>query len=64
MPLTSEEKQRVINALDELDRGAIDKILADLEAFRNWLLVELYWIYIKIKHGLQSLWNSIRNFFS
>lgn len=64
MPLTSEEKQKVLDALDELDRDALDKILASLKAFSKWLKRVLYEIYLQIEDGLQSLWNSIRSFFS
>ncbi|CCH92604.1 conserved hypothetical protein [Microcystis aeruginosa PCC 9432] len=64
MPLTSEEKQKVLDALDELDRDDLDKILAGLKAFSKWLKRVLYEIYLQIEDGLQSLWNSIRSFFS
>lgn len=64
MALTPEEKKWVLKALDEADRGVVDKILASLKSFSDWLADTLYSIYIKIKDGLQSFWQSVRNVFS
>jgi uncharacterized protein YpuA (DUF1002 family) len=64
MAMTAAEKQKVINALDELDRSTLDKILASLNSFTNWLENQLYSIYCKIRDSIRSLWNSICNFFS
>jgi hypothetical protein len=64
MALTPEEKKWVLKALDEADRGVVDKILASLKSFSDWLANTLYSIYLKIKDGLQSFWQSIRNVFS
>ena len=64
MVLTPKEKEWVINALEEAERSLVDKILASPKAFANWLADNLYSIYLKIKDGLQSFWQSIRNVFS
>lgn len=64
MALTPEEKQKVIDFLDEVDRNVLDKILATLKSFSDWLSRTLYRIYLKIEYGLQSFWQSIRNVFS
>lgn len=64
MALTDREKQSVIDYLDNLDDAIIAIILASLEAFAEWLSKTLYSIYLKIKDGLRSLWQSICNFFS
>ncbi|GCL45463.1 hypothetical protein [Microcystis aeruginosa] len=64
MALSDREKQTVIDYLDSLDDALKAIILASLEAFSEWLSNTLYSIYLKIKDGLRSLWQSIRNFFS
>lgn len=64
MGMTNEEKQRVMNMLDELDRSKLDQVLASIEAFGNWLYNQAYSIYCKVKDSLRNLWQSIRNFFS
>jgi hypothetical protein len=64
MALSNSEKQTVIEYLDNLDDAAKAIVLASLEAFAEWLSNTLYSIYLKIKDGLRSLWQSIRNYFS
>ncbi|CCH92602.1 conserved hypothetical protein [Microcystis aeruginosa PCC 9432] len=64
MALSDREKQTVIDYLDSLDDALKAIILSSLEAFAEWLSNTLYSIYLKIKDGLRSLWQSIRNFFS
>ncbi|CCI27153.1 conserved hypothetical protein [Microcystis aeruginosa PCC 9809] len=64
MALSDRKKQTVIDYLDSLDDALKAIILASLEAFAEWLSNTLYSIYLKIKDGLRSLWQSIRNFFS
>jgi len=62
--MTDEEKRRVVAMLDELDRSKLDKVLASLSSFRDWLRTSLYSIYCKVKDALERLWTSIRDFFS
>jgi uncharacterized protein YpuA (DUF1002 family) len=50
--------------LDELDRSQLEKVLASVEAFGNWLYNSAYSIYCKVRDALKSLWQSICNFFS
>jgi hypothetical protein len=64
MAMTAAEKQRVIGMLDELERSKLDKVLASIENFGNWMRDNLYSIYCKVKDALYSMWQSIRNFFS
>jgi hypothetical protein len=64
MALTPEEKRRIIEFLDQADRSFVEIILASLEAFRKWLSDEFNKIYLKVKDGLQNLWQSVRNVFS
>ncbi len=62
--MTFEEKQRVMDMLDEMDRDQLDQLLASLQAFGNWLYDAAYSIYCKVKDALGRLWQSICNFFS
>ena len=64
MAMTAAEKQRVIQMLDELDRSKLERILASVEAFGNWLYDQAYSIYCKVRDSLRSLWQSICNLFS
>jgi uncharacterized protein YpuA (DUF1002 family) len=64
MALSEIEKQRVMKLLDEMERSRLDKVLASLDAFSDWLSDIAYSIYCKVKTTLRSLWNSICNFFS
>ena len=64
MGLSDREKQTVIEYLDNLDDAIKAIVLASLEAFAEWLSNTLYSIYLKIKDGLRSLWQSILNYFS
>jgi hypothetical protein len=64
MALTADERAKVIKMLDDLDEAKKRTVLASLEAFGRWLKGALYSIYLKIKDALQSLWQSISDFFS
>jgi DNA-directed RNA polymerase len=64
MALSEEERKRVTNMLDELDRNQLDKVLASLDAFGKWLSNTAYSIYSKVKDALNSLWRSISDIFS
>jgi hypothetical protein len=64
MALSDREKQTVIEYLDNLDDAVKAIVLASLEAFAEWLSNTLYSIYLKIKDGLNRLWQSICNYFS
>jgi alpha-mannosidase len=64
MTLTAAEKERVLGMLDQMDGAKKNALLASFEAFSNWLKVDLPQIFVKIKESIQSIWQSICNFFS
>jgi hypothetical protein len=64
MALTAAEKQKVLDMLGEMDEAKAKKVIATESAFTLWLKTDLYPIFVKIKDALQSMWQSIRNFFS
>jgi len=61
MALTNEEKERVIEKLEQLSDAARDAAIATLESFVKWLDRTLNYIYQKIKDGIRKLWNYIRD---
>jgi hypothetical protein len=63
MALTAAEKQRVLNMLDNMDRSKLDRILASIETFKNWLYDVLYSIYLKVKDAIYSMWNWLKGIF-
>lgn len=64
MALTAAEKQTVLDMLENMDEAEAKKAVATESAFTLWLKTDLYPIFVKIKDALQSMWQSIRNFFS
>lgn len=62
--MTDEEKQKVMDMLEDLEREELNKVLGSQSSFRDWLRTSLYSIYCKVKDALERLWTSIRNFFS
>ena len=56
MAMTPREKERVMKMLDDLDRSTLQKVLASLESFANWLSNAAYSIYSKIRDSLRGLW--------
>jgi hypothetical protein len=46
MALTPQEKQQVLDALDELDRQEQKKVLSSQKSFLTWLALVLYAVYL------------------
>lgn len=63
MALSASDKQRVLNMLDELEQNELEKIIASLTAFGNWLSSVAYSIYCKIKDVLSNVWKAVCNVF-
>ncbi|HQF79101.1 MAG TPA: hypothetical protein PLO40_12940 [Spirochaetota bacterium] len=63
MPMTDEEKSKVIKMLDKLDDSSREKAISSFDSFVKWLSNALYNIYCKIKDALKSLWETICNIF-
>ena len=59
MALTASEKQRIIDSLDNMDRSKIQRVLASVESFANWLSDSLHSIYMKVKDVIYSMWESM-----
>ncbi|GAK50615.1 hypothetical protein U14_01848 [Candidatus Moduliflexus flocculans] len=63
MTLTAEEKERVIELLENMYDAQRAIVLATLDAFASWLMNVAHYIYQKIKNALQSLWAWIKGQF-
>jgi hypothetical protein len=46
MALTPEEKQQIIDNLDELDKQEKKKVLSSMNSFLKWLALILYAVYL------------------
>ncbi|MFK5971495.1 MAG: hypothetical protein QM487_15450 [Candidatus Marithrix sp.] len=57
--LTASEKQRIVNVLDNMDRSKLQRVLASVESFSNWLSDSLHSIYVKVKGVIYSMWESM-----
>lgn len=57
MALTLSEKERLLNMLDKMERSKLQRILASVRSFKNWLYNSLYSIYVKIGNAINSMWN-------
>lgn len=64
MALTTEDRQRVLNMLDQADEEEKNMALQSERNFGRWLENNLNQIFQKIKNYLSNLWQSIKNFFS
>lgn len=62
--MTPEEKRRALDLLDEMDRNQLDRVLASVQAFGNWLHNAAYSIYCKVRNALGKFWQSICNLFN
>jgi len=64
MPLSPTDKQRILDMLDQLERGQLEQTLSSTESFGSWLKSTLYSVYVKVKDALSNLWKTISQFFS
>jgi hypothetical protein len=58
--MNDQDRRDIIDALNRENRSAQERILATLDSFKNWVMLALYVIYLKIRNKLQSLWNWLR----
>jgi hypothetical protein len=59
MALTAAEKQRVLDALDKMDRWSLQRILDNVNSFADWLADQVYSIYVKVRDSIRSMWSWI-----
>jgi|WetSurMetagenome_2_1015567.scaffolds.fasta_scaffold12012_1 hypothetical protein len=64
MALTADEKRRVMEMLDQMDRSRAQRVLDSVKSFGNWLYGSLYSIYCKVKDAISSLWGWLRSIFN
>jgi 6-pyruvoyl-tetrahydropterin synthase len=64
MAFTREEKEYVIEVLDQMDRQKLNRILASSYSFAEWLSNACRWIFQKVAEWeLHLLFDKIMNFF-
>ncbi|CCI27160.1 hypothetical protein [Microcystis aeruginosa] len=65
MALTPEERQQVIQMLEQEDKYSLRRILASLKSFLEWLKLALSLIYLVVKKSDfgEKLFNFISRFF-
>jgi len=62
--VNSQERRLLTDAVDrEYRAGNLDRILASLNSFSNWLKFALHMIYLKVKHQLKKVWNWVCSIF-
>lgn len=57
MKLTEDEKQRVINELEEIEPARRNTLLSNLQNFTSWLKNACYDIFIRIKNFIVDVWD-------
>lgn len=62
MKLTDEEKQRVIDELEDIEPAKRTTLLSNLQNFASWLLKACYDIYIKVKSWIQDVWQWFKTY--
>lgn len=60
MPLSENDRQRIISALDTMDNAAAQIVIATFEAFARWLSRELPAIFARVRQEVQNIWRAIR----
>ena len=63
MPLSENDRERIVAALDSMENTAARVIIATLEAFAGWLANELPNIFRKIRDQIRRIWESIKAVF-
>ena len=62
MKLTDDEKQRVIDELEEIEPARRNTLLSNLQNFTSWLMNACYDIFIKVKNFIVDVWNWFKTY--
>lgn len=57
MKLTDDEKQRVIDELEEIEPARRNTLLSNLQNFTSWLMNACYDIFIRVKNFIVDVWD-------
>ena len=57
MKLTDDEKQRVIEELEEIEPARRNTLLSNLQNFTSWLMNACYDIFIRVKNFIVDVWD-------
>ncbi|MGW5739234.1 MULTISPECIES: hypothetical protein [Streptomyces] len=62
--MNNQERQLLTDAVDrEYRAGNLDRVLASLNSFVNWVRLSLYFLYRKIQHQMRKVWNWLYSIF-
>lgn len=56
MKLTDDEKQRVIDELEDIEPARRNTLLSNLQNFTSWLMNACYDIFIRVKNFIVDIW--------
>ncbi len=62
MKLTDDEKQRVIEELEEIEPARRNTLLSNLQNFTSWLMNACYDIFIRVKNFIADVWNWFKTY--
>lgn len=62
MKLTEDEKQRVIDELEEIEPARRNTLLSNLQNFTSWLMNACYDIFIKVKNFIADIWEWFKTY--
>ena len=57
MKLTDDEKQRVIDELEDIEPARRNTLLSNLQNFASWLMNTCYDIFIRVKNFIVDIWD-------
>ena len=57
MKLTDDEKQRVIDELEDIEPARRNTLLSNLQNFTSWLMNACYDIFIRVKNFIADVWD-------
>ncbi|MGW6024165.1 hypothetical protein [Streptomyces sp. NPDC055099] len=62
--MNNQERQLLTDAVDrEYRAGNLDRVLASLNAFSNWVKFALHILYLKIRQQMRKVWSWLYSIF-
>lgn len=56
--MNDDDRRRIQEALK--NERTIDRILATFNSFKNWMMLTLYVIYLKVQYDLKGIWRVLK----
>ncbi|MEU6769369.1 hypothetical protein ABZ916_43475 [Streptomyces sp. NPDC046853] len=62
--MNNQERRLLTDAVDrEYRAGNLDRIMASLNSFSNWVKLTLHFLYLKIRQQMRKVWNWLASVF-